>query len=282
MVIYMQENRSFDHYFGAMRGVRGFEDPRPIQLPNGVDVFSQPRADAHGGQVLPFHLDTASTRAEHIDSLDHSWKGSHATWKNHDAWIRMKGEMTMGHFTREDLPFYYALADAFTVCDAYHCSIFGPTSPNRNFLFTGTSGLSARYDGPLVVRNANTSEETSEVADPAHDTVWEGLNWTTYAERLEAAGVSWKVYQEYDNYGDNGLAFFKAFRGADAKPALMAKGRGCVEGSTKENAKAARGEHLRSAGPRQARRAGEDLAAGVVDCGLLRGERTPERLSERR
>ena len=243
VVIFMQENRSFDHYFGALRGVRGFDDPRPIQLPNGVDVFSQPRADAHGGQVLPFHLDTASTRAEHIDSLDHSWKGSHGTWKNHDAWIRVKGEMTMGHFTREDLPFYYALADAFTVCDAYHCSIFGPTSPNRNFLFTGTSGLSAGYDGALVVKNS--IEEESEVADPGHDSAWDGLSWTTYAERLEQAGISWKVYQEWDNYGDNALAFFKQYRHVeDPTSPLIAKGRGCVEGSNAGNAKVSRGEHL--------------------------------------
>ncbi|HWE47137.1 MAG TPA: phospholipase C, phosphocholine-specific [Caulobacteraceae bacterium] len=242
VVILMQENRSFDHYFGAMRGVRGFDDPRPIDLPSGKPVWYQAK-DVATPPVLPFRLDTTRTNAEHLASLDHSWKGSHAKWKDHDAWIAVKGPMTMGHFTREDLPFYYALADAFTVCDAYHCSIFGPTSPNRNFLFTGTSGLSAGYDGPLVVKNA--PDEPNEAADPALDApAFKPLSWTTYAERLQAAGVSWKVYQEYDNYGDNALAFFKAYRGADANPMLMAKGRGCVEGSTKDNAKASRGEHL--------------------------------------
>ena len=242
VVILMQENRSFDHYFGALRGVRGFDDPRPIDLPSGKPVWYQAK-DAATPPVLPFHLDTQRTNAEHLDSLDHSWKGSHARWKDHDAWVAVKGAMTMGHFTREDLPFYYALADAFTVCDAYHCSIFGPTSPNRNFLFTGTSGLSAGYDGPLVVKNA--PDEPNERADPALDAPnFKAPGWTTYAERLETAGVSWKVYQEYDNYGDNALAFFKQFRGGDANPALMAKGRGCVEGSTKENFKESRGAPL--------------------------------------
>ncbi|HEY3814299.1 MAG TPA: phospholipase C, phosphocholine-specific [Caulobacteraceae bacterium] len=241
VVIFMQENRSFDHYFGALRGVRGFDDPRAIELPSGQSVWHQ--AKAGEAPVLPFRLDARRTRAEHMDSLDHTWKGSHARWKDHDAWIDVKGPMTMGHFTRENLPFYYALADAFTICDAYHCSIFGPTSPNRNFLFTGTSGLSAGYDGPLVVKNA--PDEPNEAADPALDAPgFKALAWKTYAERLEAAGVSWKVYQEYDNYGDNALAYFAAFRGADANPALMAKGRGCVEGSTKDNAKASHGEHL--------------------------------------
>ncbi|MBI3437894.1 MAG: phospholipase C, phosphocholine-specific [Proteobacteria bacterium] len=241
VVILMQENRSFDHYFGSLRGVRGFGDPRPLMLPSGESVFRQP--SPNGRAVAPFHLDTHTTRADHNGSLDHSWKGSHERWKHHDAWIRMKTPMTMGYFTRDDLPFYYALADAFTICDAYHCSIFGPTSPNRNFLFTGTSGLSAGYDGPLVARNALL--ELNWTSDPGNDhAMFSPLTWRTYAERLQAAGVSWKVYQEYDNYGDNSLAYFAAFRGEHADRALMQRGRSWAEGSTKENAHASRGEYL--------------------------------------
>ena len=87
--------------------------------------------------------------------------------------------------------------------------------------------------------------ETNETADPAADGKhFPGFGWTTYAERLQKAGVSWKVYQEHDNYGDNGLAYFKAFRGPNADPVLMERGRGCVAGSTVENAKTSRGEHL--------------------------------------
>jgi phospholipase C len=240
VVILMQENRSFDHYFGSLRGVRGFGDPRPLMLPNGESVFRQPGPN---GVIAPFHLDTRTTRSDHNASLDHNWKGSHERWKNHDVWIRAKSPMTMGYFTRDDLPFYYALADAFTICDAYHCSLFGPTSPNRMFLFTGTSGLSAGYDGPLAVRNALL--ELNFSADPNNDhSVFQAFTWRTYAERLQAAGVSWKVYQEYDNYGDNALAYFAAFRGANADAALMQRGRGWAEGSTKENASDSRGEHM--------------------------------------
>ncbi len=243
VVILMQENRSFDHYFGSLRGVRGFGDPRPLTLPNGESVFRQP---APSGAIGPFRLNTARTRAEHNSSLDHSWKGSHERWKNHDAWISAKSPMTMGYFARDDLPFYYALADAFTICDAYYCSIFGPTSPNRNFLFTGTSGLSAGYDGALAVRNALL--ELNETSDPNNDNaMFSPLTWRTYAERLQAAGVSWKVYQEYDNYGDNSLAYFAAFRGAGAAPALMQRGRAWSAGSTKDNVSQSRGEHLAAA-----------------------------------
>ena len=242
VVILMQENRGFDHYFGTMRGVRGFGDPRPIALPSRQPVWKQPAKDGVS-TVSPFHLDTASTRAESIFSLDHSWKGSHARWMRHDAWVPAKGALTMGYFTRGDIPFYYALADAFTVCDAYHCSIFSQTTPNRLFLFTGTSGLAAGDDSKIVI--ANPPEETNETADPAHDGPgFKGLTWPTYAERLQAAGVSWRIYQEYDNYGDNGLAYFANFRGVGPESPLYQRGRAWVPGASAANAKTSQGEHL--------------------------------------
>jgi phospholipase C len=177
-----------------------------------------------------------------MPSLDHSWKGQHSLWRNHDAWVPVKGPLTMGYFAREDIPFYYALADAFTICDAYHCSIFGPTNPNRLFLFSGTSGLSVQQPGLQVVTNADDGNWT---ADAARDQKgFAAYGWTTYAERLQAAGVSWKLYQEYDNFGDNSLAFFAAFRGLDPGNALHQRGRAWVEGSTPENAEASHGEHL--------------------------------------
>jgi phospholipase C len=256
VVILMQENRSFDHYFGCMKGVRGYNDPRAIALPNGKPVWFQPTAPGADTHVLPFRFDARKTSAETMKSLDHSWKGSHDKWKHHDAWVAAKTPMTMGYFTREDIPFYYALADAFTVCDAYHASMFGPTNPNRMYLFTGTSGVNVGLDNSFAV--ANPLMETNETADPARDgPKFPGFDWTTYAERLEAAGVSWKVYQEYDNYGDNGLAYFKRFRGGDTSSPLHHKARSWAEGSNAENAKASRGEHLVAA-------FGADLAAGAL------------------
>src|ERR1700761_3495661 len=208
VVIFMQENRSFDHYFGTLNGVRGFDDPRAITLPSGKPVWQQP---GPAGGAGPFHLDTKTTFAQGMKSLDHSWKKSHALWKNHDAWIPVKSEMTMGYFTRADLPFYYALADAFTICDAYHCSVFGPTNPNRLHLFSGTSGLTVGNDGVTAV--SNPKDEENETADMANDApAFQAFEWTSYAERLQQAGIDWRVYQEYDNYGDNALAYFRQFR----------------------------------------------------------------------
>ena len=226
VVILMQENRSFDHYFGCLSGVRGFSDPRPLILPSGRSVFHQPVGGGTADVVLPFRFDAASTRAESIASLDHSWKAQWNLWKNHDAWVPVKTPLTMGYFTRADIPFYYALADAFTVCDAYHASVFGPTGPNRLFLFSGTSGLGARHAGPQAVENIDDGNWTSDAKDdhPA----FAAFPWTTYPERLEKAGISWKVYQERDNFGDNPLSCFAPFRG-DQNNELCRKGRSFVE-----------------------------------------------------
>lgn len=241
VIVLMQENRSFDHYFGSLRGVRGYSDPHPIHLPDGKPVWYQP--SGKGKAVTPFHLNTKTAGGMVVPSLDHSWKESHDLWKHHDAWITRKTAMTMGYFVREDLPFYYALADAFTICDAYHCSIFGPTNPNRLFLMTGTSGLSAGSSEMQVVRNPEG--DTNDGADPDKDTAgFKGFNWTSYAERLEHAGIDWRVYQEYDNFGDNALAYFAQFRGLPTGSSLRKRARSVAPGSTPANAQSSRGEYL--------------------------------------
>jgi phospholipase C len=106
--------------------------------------------------------------------------------------------MTMGYLTRDDLPFYYALADAFTICDGYHCSIFGPTHPNRYYLMTGTIDPDGRNGGPAIDN---------------HDKRYQ---WETYPERLQRGGITWRVYHDVDDYGCNVCKHFPAF--ADAPP----------------------------------------------------------------
>jgi phospholipase C len=216
VVILMQENRSFDHYFGTLNGVRGFGDPRPITLRNGKPVWYQPSDDQ--GHVLPFALrggGDAQDRTQCVETdLPHAWKGSQGTWAFHDAWVHKKGHTSMGYLTRQDIPFYYALADAFTIGDAYHASLFGPTNPNRMFLFTGTNGLSVGQDGFQALENVDDLNYMSPMARDKAGWV-SPYTWTTYAERLSAKQVSWKVYQEYDNYGCNALAYFPQFRNLD-------------------------------------------------------------------
>jgi len=212
IVIAMQENRSFDHYFGTMPGVRGFADPAAIMLPGGGPVFRQPNPGHAQGYLAPFHLDTRTTSAQATPGTDHSWPTQHLAWNNGamDRWVQAKGPFTMGYFTQADIPFQWALAEAFTVCDHYFCSVLGPTNPNRLYMWTGTIDPGGAGGGPVTDNS------------PAHDNVT--LSWTTYPERLQRAGVSWQVYQEEDNYDDNALAWFKQFASAPATSPLWQRG----------------------------------------------------------
>ncbi len=240
IIIFMQENRSFDHYFGMLPGVRGFSDPHPAPLPNGKTVWYQPNLTSGSyaaknpsgtivANVMPYPLNPATSASVNYQgvNLDHSWKGSQRTWDNWNAWVQKKGYWTMGYLKPADLPFYYALANAFTICDAYHCSLFGPTNPNRRFLWTGTSGGSTITNASwkhYIVEN-DDAWESNVTADDANDSGQQnGWDWQTYADVLENNQVSWKVYQGYGNYGDNALAYFNNFRrGGD--PAKIAKAR---------------------------------------------------------
>ena len=217
VVLLMQENRSFDHYFGTLAGVRGFDDPKALRLPDGRSVFHQPDAQNPDGYLLPFHLDTRTTSAQKIPSTSHAWAVQHEAWNGGkmDRWLPahrkadgVNGPYVMGHYTRADIPFQFALAEAFTICDEYHCSVFGPTWPNRMYWMTGTIDPDGEGGGPMINNTAPS----------------DGYRWTTYAERLEAADVSWKVYQQKDNYGCNLLETFRTFRDAPTSSRLYQRG----------------------------------------------------------
>jgi phospholipase C len=217
VVLLMQENRSFDHYFGTMAGVRGFDDAGALLLSNGKSVFHQPDAENPDGYLLPFHLDTLKTSAQKIPSTSHAWKVQHESWNGGkmDQWLLahrkadgVNGPYVMGYHTRADIPFQFALAEAFTICDAYHCSVFGPTYPNRMQWITGTIDPEGRFGGPMT----------------GNHPIPGGFRWTTYPERLEKAGISWKVYQQEDNYGCNMLEYFKVFQDAAPGSPLHEKG----------------------------------------------------------
>ncbi|MFG2549771.1 phosphocholine-specific phospholipase C [Streptomyces sp. NPDC048581] len=213
IVVLMQENRSFDHYFGKLRGVRGFGDPRPVKLDNGKSNWHQSNGSK---DILPFHPDADDLGMQFLEGLPHGWTDGQQAYNGgkYDKWIPAKGTTTMAYLTREDIPFHYALADAFTVCDAYHCSFIGSTDPNRYYMWTGYTGNDGTGGGPVL----------------GNDEL--GYGWTTYPERLEQAGVSWKIYQDIGdgldkagswgwiedayrgNYGDNSLLYFNKYRDA--------------------------------------------------------------------
>jgi phospholipase C len=220
VVLLMQENRSFDHYFGTLSGVRGFSDPNALTLSTGRSVFYQPDTVNPDGYLLPFHLDTRTTSSQSIPSTSHSWTVQHQAWNGGamDHWLPahraadgVNGPYVMGYYTREDIPFQFALAESFTICDNYFCSVFGPTWSNRLYWMTGTIDPAGALGGPVISNKAPSP-----------------YRWTTYAERLQAVGVSWKVYQQADNYRCNLLEEFQQFR--NAKPGEPLYDRGMATG----------------------------------------------------
>jgi phospholipase C len=214
VVVLMQENRSLDHYYGTMRGVRGFADRAKLALSTGHDVLHQPDAGrTDGGFLLPWHVDTTKVDGQDLADLDHNWGPTHAAWDNGawDAWVPNKTESTMGYFDQGDIPFQRSVADAFTVCDHYFCSIQGPTTPNRLYHWTGTINPAGDQGGPAITN--------PDDYNPVY-------RWTTYPERLEAAGISWQIFANKEvgdgsgldgwvgDYGDNPLWLFQAYHDA--------------------------------------------------------------------
>lgn len=222
IVFLMQENRSFDHTFGTLQGVRGFNDPRAILLPDKNKVWLQ--TNKEGETYAPFRLDIKDTKITWMGCLPHSWTNQ-VDARNEgkfDKWLDVKHSgnkefdsmpLTMGYYNREDIPFYYSLADAFTVCDQHFCSSLTGTTPNRLHFWGGT------------IRGKQEPAAQANVwnGDADYDNY---VNWKNYPERLEEQGVSWKVYQneissgagpegEADgwltNFGDNPLEYFTQY-----------------------------------------------------------------------
>jgi phospholipase C len=220
VVILMQENRSFDHCFGALRGVRGFNDPRAITLPDKNLVWLQ--SNAKGETYAPFRFNIHDTKITWMGSVPHS-RPSQVDADNrgkYDQWLNAKRPgnkkyadmpMTLGHYVREDLPFNYAMAEAFTVCDQNFCSVMSSTWPNRFYFWSGT------------IRNEKTGDTKAFINN---DVPWGTGNWKTFPQRLEENDISWKVYQNditsgggfegderawLGNFGCNPLEFLTQF-----------------------------------------------------------------------
>lgn len=234
IVVFMQENRAFDHYFGAFNGVRGHGDPRPLGFVEGFNVWRQAahkdQPEHPDGYVLPFHGDSKTTNAYVVDGANQGHQDN-LTIYDGGRWDRWGDSRQlnkrMTYYTAADLPYYYALASAFTICDAYHCSTLTQTYPNRLHLWTGCNGGGKVGGDPIM---SNYGEDQTPWADQAMDQplAHGPLTWTTYAERLERAGVSWKVYQEYDNFSDNILSIFAPFRPAPKGSPYYERGRAWV------------------------------------------------------
>jgi len=212
VVILIQENRSFDHYFGSYRGVRGFTDQSmAFQQPDPANTTISPV-----GTLLPFHLDTSTTNAACTHDITHDWVPQHQSWDNGamDGFVSSRlpinsndAVLSMGYYTRADIPYYYGLADGFTICDNYFCSVMGPTDPNRLYTMAASLDPDGKNGGPIL-----QTIVTNRTA------LYGRLTYTTMPEQLQARGISWKVYSSPDEtvlggiLSDNVLSYFKNFQ----------------------------------------------------------------------
>jgi phospholipase C len=211
IVVLMQENRSFDEFFGTFPGVRGFDDRRNRQ------AFAQPGYHGPGarkGHLLPYHVNGRKPVGQCLGDLDrpnHDWAPQHLSW-NHGRnnrfyevhsrpqWDGQFGANVMGYFKQPDIPYFWALARAYTLCDMYFCSVIGPTEPNRVYSVSATLDPAGRHGGPCLETVFNAQGLAGN------------FSWTTMPEQLQARGISWKSYTAAGGQFDSPFPAFRQFR----------------------------------------------------------------------
>lgn len=222
VVILMQENRSFDHYFGAMRGVRGFGDRFPIPLESGRRAFIQSDGKR---EYSPYRADRKTVNAALVNGTPHDFPDTQAAWNQgkYGFWPMFKTPYSMAYYTREEIPFQYALAESFTICDAYYCSVATGTDPNRIVFWSGSN-----FDPEKRAAGINCTDADSEpvnlrcwvegnMPDPGYSYRGNAFKWDTIPDVLQKAGVSWRIYQDpNDNWTGamHGCLAFESFRNA--------------------------------------------------------------------
>jgi phospholipase C len=173
VIILMQENRSFDEYFGTFPGARGFSDP--------TGVFT----NQYLNDILPFRMSTFSTSGLEVDGVGHDWNAFHVLAQgNPNGWSAsaQNPPSVIGYYTANDLPFHWSLASNFMLCDQYYASVLGGTFANRLYLMSGQLGGAATGTPP---GNPGTFSTV-----PA---------WPTYPEMLPQDPTVWKIYDDYNN-----------------------------------------------------------------------------------
>ena len=224
IVILMQENRSFDHYFGAKKGVRGFGDRFPIPLASGQRVFHQ----SDGEKVIPpYRAHGKTSNAAMINGTPHDFADTQAAWNQgkYGHWPLFKTPYSMAYYTREEIPFQYALAEAFTISDANHCSIATGTDPNRIVFWSGSNFDPEKRAAGINCTDVDSEPSnvrcwvTGEEPNPGYTYRLNGFKWPTIPDVLQKAGISWRIYQDPNNNWSgamHGCLAFDSFR--NAKP----------------------------------------------------------------
>jgi phospholipase C len=209
----MQENRSFDHYFGKMPTYRDRNE-----IPGEVDGYpanaSNPARDDPSQLIKPYHLITQCH-----ENLTPAWNESHRQWNRNDptsatatldgfvyaaaGYSRaqtsdvydFQGLRAMGSYDWTDIPYYYALASQFAMSDRHFSSLLGPTEPNRMYFVGATS---QGYIRPLSAAHGDTQ-----------------LSGPTIFDLLDKKQITWKIYlaQKDNPKSFTYASMFKSFKG---------------------------------------------------------------------
>ncbi|EJT98678.1 putative phospholipase C [Dacryopinax primogenitus] len=240
VVFFMQENRAFDHYFGTLYGVRGFQDPNAQINADGKSVFYQKVNSSLSNAtdyLLPWYINYQGgdylNGTQCMDGGSNSFENNHAAYANgtNDMWALDNNPASIAYFKRQDLPIHYAIADAWTIGDMYQEAQMASTWPNRVHWITGTvnipGGPTNSTQGPVLDNNDTPGScshltFTNFITDKTYETTTNvscfPYDWVTVPEILQDLGVSWFVYQADDNFGCNELAAFKTFIEGAASP----------------------------------------------------------------
>lgn len=245
IVLFMQENRAFDHYFGSMAGVRGFQDPNAhISNNTGKDVFHQPvkasalasysRPKNNETELLPWHLNWQGgdwyNRTQCMVAGSNSWQANHAAWNNGqiDQWVNKNTPYSIGYYRREDVPVHFALAESFIVGDAYYESALASTYPNRAIHLSGSlnangsvvGGQPDKLGGPVV---DNTNTPGCQFSDNGKPYSCRPLTWKTVPEYLQEANITFRAYQDFDNFDEDLLFAWSQYQKSAQEKTDLAK-----------------------------------------------------------
>ena len=214
LIFIVQENHSFDNYFGTYPGANG--------IPMGTKIPFDPN-QTRLGYVRPFHLDVSqpilivgdelppgvadpddlqqaqSTGPYHLDNestgmdLSHAWSVAHEAWDNGkmDGFVAAEGGiLTMGYYDRSDIPYYWDYADQYVLDDNFFSSLMGPSFPNHLYIVSGTNG-------PVTGLNYRWVLNGHVIGNPPTGFNWQGvsLDWSTLAQEMSNANVSWVWYE---------------------------------------------------------------------------------------
>ncbi|KAH8892840.1 non-hemolytic phospholipase c [Thozetella sp. PMI_491] len=231
VVMLMMENRSFQHYFGTMSGVRGFADPNVQINPDGRSVWYQNVTGLTNKAewLLPYWLsylgEQTANKSQCLCAGANNWRPTQHIladgWLN--QWAQLDTPQSWGYFKRQDIPYHFALAEAYTVGDAYHAAITANTDPNRWFWQSGSINVPG---GKQPLGSGGVTLDNNQVNGcDAPNLNCVPLEWPAYAEYLDKAGVDWRSYQNSYNWATNsGLFYFKAFQDAAKDSSLYQRG----------------------------------------------------------